>query len=164
MTNPLPKGDWDGGQTYSRRRCRTSSSIARRARRGDHARVGPGRFRHARRDDAVVLQGPPVRRLQGLRSEQANALGQPEILGSHQRFEQADGGGLFHRSLHPRGCDRTARPGSGIQARQSVHEGPQPSRLGQGWAWLLKRLYEINKRHGKQTMAFEGVGRGARPA
>jgi len=25
------------------------------------------------------------------------------------------------------------------------------------WAWVLKRLYEINKKHGKQTMAFEGV-------
>lgn len=32
---------------------------------------------------------------------------------------------------------------------------------GDVWAWLLKRLYEINKKHGKQTMAFEGVSRGA---
>jgi hypothetical protein len=32
---------------------------------------------------------------------------------------------------------------------------------GDVWAWLLKRLYEINKKHGKQTMAFEGVGRDA---
>ena len=32
---------------------------------------------------------------------------------------------------------------------------------GEVWAWLLKRLYEINKKHGKQTMAFEGVSRGA---
>jgi len=28
---------------------------------------------------------------------------------------------------------------------------------GDVWAWVLKRLYEINKKHGKETMAFEGV-------
>ena len=28
---------------------------------------------------------------------------------------------------------------------------------GDVWTWTLKRLYEINKKHGKQTMAFEGV-------
>ena len=32
---------------------------------------------------------------------------------------------------------------------------------GDVWAWLLKRLCEINQKHGKQTMAFEGVNRGA---
>jgi len=32
---------------------------------------------------------------------------------------------------------------------------------GDVWAWLFKRYYEINKKHGKETMAFEGVNRGA---
>ena len=35
---------------------------------------------------------------------------------------------------------------------------------GELWAWLLKRFYEINKRHGKPTMAFEGISRSAAAA
>ncbi|MCX6877572.1 MAG: family 20 glycosylhydrolase [Verrucomicrobia bacterium] len=65
---------------------------------------------------------------------------------------------IFHTSeyIHVGALNGETGPlETGLDAAFMKKEGLRHS--GDVWAWVLKRLYEINKQHGKQTMAFEGI-------
>ena len=136
------------------RRVERSHRVRPPARRGDPARVGPGRF--CQLHEGLVLQGPQVRPRQNFDPTRQTLLDSPNFWAAIDEMS-----GQLARYSTP--------PSTSMSGALSARPGRwRPSRTGRSckrrvrhsadvWAWVLKRLYEINKRHGKQTMAFEGV-------
>ena len=159
--NPLPKGNTDGGETYSLEEMRDL-------------------VEYARQRGVVIMPewGPADFAMPG---EMMHWFFKARQFGDYKNFDPTKETLLDNPKFWEAIDDMTRQLAEVFSTTEYLHVGALDGETGHWdtapdhafmkahnlrgsgdvWAWLLKRLYEINKKHSKETMAFEGVSRSA---
>ncbi len=159
--NPLPKGNSDGGQTYSVEEMRDL-------------------VEYARQRGVVIMPewGPADFAVPG---EMMQWFYKARQFGDYKSFDPAKETLLDNAQFWEAIDEMSRQMAEVFSTTEYIHVGALDGETGHWetkpdhefmtthnlrgsgdvWAWLLKRLYEINKKHGKETMVFEGVSRSA---
>jgi len=158
---PLPRGHNDAGQTYSKEEMKDL-------------------VEYARQRGVVILPewGPADFAMPG---EMMPWFYKARQFGDYQSFDPAKETLLDNPKFWEAIDDLSRQMAEIFSTTEYIHVGAIDGETGQWnskpdrefmkvhnlrgsgdvWAWLLKRFYEINKKHGKETMAFEGISRSA---
>jgi hypothetical protein len=159
--NPLPKGGSDGGQTYSLEEMKDLVEYARQRGVAILPEWGPADF--------------------AMPGEMMQWFYKARQFGDYKSFDPAKQTLLDNPKFWEAIDDLSKQMAEVFSTSEYIHVGALDGETGhwetkpdqefmkannlrgsgEVWAWLLKKLYEINKKHGKETMAFEGVSRGA---
>ncbi|MCY2924688.1 MAG: family 20 glycosylhydrolase, partial [Planctomycetota bacterium] len=154
--NPVGKGDWDGGQTYSPEEWKDLVEYARLRGVAILPEWGPADF--------VSYMNAWFRKARQFVPEKDFDPAKKTLLDSPKFWANIDEmtgqlADIFYTSEYIHVGALSGETG----ALDTPPDRPLMQREGlrhsaDVWAWVLKRLYdEINKKHGKETMAFEGI-------
>ncbi len=159
--NPLPKGGADGGQTYSPEEMKDLVEYARQRGVAILPEWGPADFAMPGEMMQWFYKACQFGDYKSFDPAKETLLDNPKfwaaINGLSQQMAQ-----IFSTSeyIHVGALDGETGHWQTEPDKQFMKSNQLRS-SGDVWAWLLKRLYEINLKHGKQTMAFEGISRDA---
>ena len=153
--NPLPKGGSDGGQTYSPEEMKDL-------------------VEYARQRGVVIMPewGPADFAMPG---EMMQWFYQARQFGDYKSFDPTKETLLDNPKFWEAIDELSKQMAEVFSTSEYIHVGALDGETGHWdskpdkefmkthnlrgsgdvWAWLLKRLYEINQKHGKETMAFE---------
>ena len=159
--NPLPKGGTDGGQTYSPEEMKNLVEYARQRGVAILPEWGPADFAMPGEMMAWFYKACQFGDLKAFDPAKQTLLDNPKFWVAIDALSQQMAE-VFSTSeyIHVGALDGETGHWT-TAADQQFIKANKLRNSGDVWAWLLKRLYEINKQHGKQTMAFEGVSRDA---
>jgi hypothetical protein len=159
--NPLPKGGSDGGQTYSLEEMKDLVEYARQRGVAILPEWGPADFAMPGEMMAWFYKARQFGDYKSFDPAKETLLDNPKFWEAIDDLskQMAD---IFSTSayIHVGALDGETghwetKPDQEFMKTHNLRSS------GDVWAWLLKRVYEINKKHGKETMAFEGVSRDA---
>ena len=159
--NPLPKGGSDGGATYSLEEMKDLVEYARQRGVAIMPEWGPADFATPGIMMEWFYKARQFGDYKGFDPAKQTLLGNPKYWEAIDEMS-AQVAKVFSTApyIHVGALDgETAQWNSEPDRQFMKANGLRGS--GDVWAWLLKRFCEINQKHGKKTMAFEGVNRGA---
>ncbi|MCY2932123.1 MAG: family 20 glycosylhydrolase, partial [Planctomycetota bacterium] len=153
--NPVGKGDWDGGQTYSPEEWKDLVEYARLRGVAILPEWGPADF--VSYMNAWFVKARKFVPEKDFDPTKKSLLDSPKFWANIDEMtgQLAE---IFYTSQYIHVGALSGETG----ALDTPQDRPLMQREGlrhsaDVWAWVLKRLYEINKKHGKETMVFEGV-------
>jgi len=159
--DPLPKGNWDGGQTYSPEEMKDLIEYARQRGVAIMPEWGPADFAMPGEMMAWFYKARQFGDYTSFDPAKETLLDNPKFWEaidqlSKQMAEMFSTSEYIHvGALDGETGHWETKPDQEFMKAHNLRSS------GDVWAWLLKKLHEINKKHGKRTMAFEGISRGA---